>query len=90
MTKNVFLLKTILGSTIARINSGKLIREEVLAKVENKRNTTDQLDSLVRRYWLFEKLPGNSNSDLSADDYYTLKHLEKHTSYDAKKRNVLK
>ena len=48
--------------------------------------TTDQLDSLVRRYWHFEKLPGDSNSELSADDFYALKHLEKHTSYDAKEK----
>ena len=87
ISKNVFLLQTRLGSTLAGINSGKLIREEILDQVENNLVTTDQLDSLVKRYWTFEKLPGDSNSELSADDYFALKHLEANTSYDPKEKH---
>ena len=75
ISKNVFLLQTCLGSTLAGINSSKLIREEILDQVENNLVTTDPFDSLVKSHWIFEKLPGDSNSELSADDYFALEKL---------------
>ena len=89
LTDNVFLIKTLLGSCLAGINfPGKPIKEKVLHRAENNYITTDQLDSLVRRYWEFEKLPGDSHTELSADDFFALQHMQNNTTYDEKEKKI--
>merc|ERR1711951_220576 len=62
LTENVFLINTLLGSCLAGVNfPGKPIKEKVITRADNNYITTDQLDSLVRRYWEFEKLPEDTH-----------------------------
>ena len=81
LTDNIFLLKTHLGPTLVGENAGKLIKSELLDEIESNIISTEQMDSLVKRYWHFEKLPGDADTDLSADDYFALKHMEENTTY---------
>ena len=82
ISPDVFIIKTKLGTTLAGNNSGKLIKSDLLKHIENHSVTNDQLDSLIKRYWTFERLPGDEVLNLTTDEYNAIEHLKKHTTYD--------
>ena len=84
ISPDVFVIKTKLGTTLAGKNSGKLIKTDLLTHIENHSVTNDQLDSLIKRYWTFERLPGDEVLDLTSDEYDAIEHMRKNTTYDPK------
>ena len=84
LTPEVFIVKTSLGTTLAGLNSGKLIRSDLMNHVETHSITNEQLDSLVQRYWKVEKLPGDEILNLTGEEHQALEFMKDTTTYDSK------